>query len=203
MNFHNIKEVDEFPLDDALRPRLDGLVDYLQQKIEANAFDYLPLATIAQDTGLAVDQLLTFGSTPADLIHHIAYRLNQQMIDRFMNLHLLAMGFETLARVKAYLLMLYKFDIEHIKLRGAIMQYAWSWSFANEERINNQYMKLMAPVYLEFMDSNMNNIDGRCHAVWALYQRGLRLAALRKASAEDCLNDITPALVMICDSRAV
>jgi hypothetical protein len=202
MNFHSVREVDEFPLDDMLRARLDGLVDYLQQKIEANACDYLPLASIAQDNGLTVDQLLTFGSTPADLIHHIAYRLNQRMIDQFMNLHLLAMGFETLSRVKAYLLLLYKFDIEHIKLRGAIKQYEWSWNFANEERINNQYMKLMAPIYLEFVDSNMNDIDSRCHAIWTLYQRGLRLAALRKASAEDCLSEITPALAMICKNSA-
>lgn len=198
MDFHAVKDVDAFPIDDLLRSRLEGLVDYLQQKIEANACDYLPLLTIAQENSLTVDQLMQFGTTPADLIHHIAYRLNQKMIDRFMNLHLMAMGFETLARVKAYLLMLYKFDIEHIKLRGAIMQYAWSWNVSNEERINNQYMKLMAPIYLEFLESKMDDIDGRCHAIWSLYQRGLRLAALRKASAEECLHDITPALAAIC-----
>ena len=200
MNFHSIKETDEFPLSNDLKPRLDNLVDYLQQKIEANTCDFLPLSTIAQENGLTVAQLNEFGATHADLVHHVAYRLNQKMLDRFMRLHLLAMGFGTLARLKAYLLQLYKFDLEHIKLRGAIMQYAWSWNFANEERINNQYMKLMAPVYLECLDEKLSDPDGRCHIVWALYQRGLRLAALRNAKAEECLAEITPALAVVCQA---
>jgi hypothetical protein len=202
MDFHSVKESDAFPVPPELKERLDGLLDYLQKKIEANACDYLPLSTIAQDNGLTTQQLLAFGATPADLIHHIAYRLNQTMIDRFMNLHLMALGFETLPRIKAYLLMLYKFDTEHIKLRGAIMQYAWSWKLENDERLSNQHMKLMAPVYLEFIENNMQNADGRCHSIWALYQRGLRLAALRKASAEECLNEISDALAVVCERIA-
>ena len=111
------------------------------------------------------------------------------------------MGFSLTEQVKAYVFQLYQHDVKHLTFRTAVQSYAWMWSVVDEERVCNQAMKLMTPIYIALHAHGFGSIDARCQAIWALYTQGLRTAALGKGSASDCLAVITSSLEFILESK--
>jgi hypothetical protein len=201
MNFQRIKESDEVELPLLLRNRLVSLVLYLKEKIDAGQFDELSLAQIAKDNRMTIPQLMEFGFTKANLVCHVVVAENEVLIQKLMGLDLSTMGSSLTEQVKAYLFQMYQHDLKHLAFRTAIQSYAWMWSVVDEERLTNQAMKLMTPIYIALNAHGFVRIDARCHAIWALYIRGLRTAALGKGSASDCLAAITDSLEFITESK--
>ena len=175
----------------------DRLLDYLEDKIANDACGYLTVELIAEENKLTPTEILEIGADPSSLIYLMAHRLNSRMIQKFCTTYLFAIGFSSLERINKYLLRLFEFDIENIKLRGAIHQYAWSFNKTQANAINNQAMRLLAPIYLEFHENQIEHPDARCHSIWGLYSHALRLSATQGASAQDCLNEIQDAITLI------
>jgi hypothetical protein len=71
----------------------------------------------------------------------------------------------------------------------------------DEERHTNQVMKLMTPIYIALHTHGFHRIDARCQAIWALYMRGLRTAALSKGNAQACWDSVREALEFITESK--
>jgi len=177
---------------------LDQILDYLEEKIATDSCAYLAIEVIAKENNLTSAEIIEIGTDPSSLVFQMAYRLNARMIENFSTTYLFATGFTTLDRIKKYLLSLYQFDVSNIKLRGAIHQYSWSQNKQQEQQINEQAMRLMAPIYLEFLENQIENPDARCHAIWSLYIHALRLRAVKGASAQECLEDIWDSIELIC-----
>lgn len=201
MNFQRIRESDEVELPLLLKNRLVSLVLYLKEKIEAGHFDALTLGHIAKDNRMTIPQLMEFGFTKANLVCHVVVADNEVLIQKLMGLDVSTMGSSLTEQVKAYLFQMYQHDLKHLTFRTAIQSYAWTWSVVDEARVTNQSMKLMMPIYQALHAQGFHHIDARCHAIWALYIRGLRTAALSKGSASDCLAAITPSLEFITESK--
>jgi hypothetical protein len=201
MNFQKIKESDEVELPLLLRNRLVSLVLYLKDKIDAGQFDEISLAQIAKDNRMTIPQLMEFGFTKANLVCHVVVAENEVLIQKLTGLDLTTMGSSLTEQVKAYVFQMYQHDLKHLAFRVAIQSYAWMWSVVDEERLTNQAMKLMTPIYIALNAHGFGCIDARCHAIWALYIRGLRTAALGKGSASDCLAAITDSLEFITESK--
>jgi hypothetical protein len=201
MNFQRIKESDEVELPLLLKNRLVSLVLYLKEKIDAGQFDGLSLAQIAKDNRMTIPQLMEFGFTKANLVCHVVVAENEVLIQRLTGLDLSTMASSLTEQVKAYLFQMYQHDLKHLAFRTAIQSYAWMWSVVDEARVTNQAMKLMTPIFRALHAHGFHHIDARCHAIWALYVRGFRTAALGKGSASDCLAAITPSLEFITESK--
>jgi hypothetical protein len=200
MNFQKIKESDEVELPLLLKSRLVSLVDYIQQKINDGKFDALSLAEIAKDNRMTIPQLMEFGFTKANLVCHAVVVKNDAMIKKMIGVDLSAMGATLTEQVKAYMLQMFQYDLDQLVFRTAIQPYAWAWSVVDEERVTNQAMKLMTPVYIALHAHELDRIDARCQSIWALYMRGLRTAALSKGTAGDCLAAIATSLELITES---
>lgn len=198
MNFEKLNELAEQDRTPQQESNLERILDYLEEKITTNSCSYLTIEAITKENNLTNSEILELGANPSSLIFLMAIRLNKRMIHQFHKTYLFATGFTVLARIEKYLLSLYQFDIEHIKLRGAIHQYSWSLSRTQEEQINCQAMQLMFPIHLEFKENQIKNPDARCQAIWSLYTQSLRLNAIYGASAQECLEDIWDAVVSIC-----
>ena len=202
MNFQKIKESDEVELPLLLKNRLVSLMLYIKQKIEAGQFDTLSLVQIAKDNSMTIPQLMEFGFTKANLVCHTVVAENEVLIQKLMGLDLATMGSSLTEQVKAYLFQMYQYDLKQLVFRTAVQSYAWTWSVVDETRVNNQAMKLMTPIYIAMHAHGFENIDARCQALWALYIRGLRTAALGKGSAGDCLAAISPSLEFITERKS-
>jgi hypothetical protein len=201
MNFHKIKESDEVELPLLLKNRLVSLVAYIREKIDAGQFDSLALADIAKDNRMTIPQLMEFGFTKSNLVCHAVVMSNDEMIRMLVAQDISPLGNTATDQVQAYLLQMYKYDLQQLAFKTAIQSYAWTWSVVDEERITNQAMKLMTPVYIALHAHGFDNIDARCQAIWALYMRGLRTAALGKGNANDCLASVRVALELITESK--
>lgn len=201
MNFHKIKESDEVELPLLLKNRLVSLVAYIREKIEAGLFDALTLADVAKDNRMTIPQLMEFGFTKANLVCHAVVASNEEMIQALAQQDITHLGETAIQQVEAYVLQMYEYDVQQLPFKTAIQSYAWNWSVVDEERFTNQVMKLMMPVHMAFHAQGFTNIDARCQAIWALYMRGLRTAALGKGSANDCLASIRPGLELITESK--
>ncbi len=201
MNFQKIKESDDVELPLLLRSRLVSLVAYIKQKIESNEFDALSLITIAKDNRMTIPQLMEFGFTKANLVCHAVVAHNETMIQQLVTQDMTVMGATASEQIQAYLLQMYHYDLGQLSFKTAIQSYAWSWSVVDEERFTNQAMKLMTPVYIALHAHGFDRIDARCQTIWALYNRGLRTAALGKGNANDCLESVREALELITESK--
>lgn len=202
MNFAKVKEKDPLDLPVLLKSRLGSLVAYIRQKMDRGEWEVLSLTDIAKDNRMTLPQLMDFGFTKANLVCHAVVASHEQMAEKFVGTQLGQLG-ETLPdQIKTYLLTLYQHDVPQIDFRCASQGYAWQWSLMDEERIINQAMKLMTPVYLALFDANFTQLDARCQAIWALYQQGLRVAAVQKGRAEDCLQAISSALDLLIGNPA-
>jgi hypothetical protein len=202
MNFQKIKESDEVELSLLLKNRLVSLVLYIKEKIESGQFDALTLAQIAKDNRMTIPQLMEFGFTKANLVCHAVVAENETLIQKLIGLDLSTLGASLTEQVKAYVLKMYQHDVQQLAFRTAVQPYAWTWSVVDESRVTNQAMKLMSPVYIALHAHDFDNIDARCQALWALYVRGLRCAALGKGSASDCLATITTSIEFITESKS-
>ena len=180
--------------------KLDVLLNHIEQHVRADRGEQLTIEGITKETHLTSEELVKIGAHPSNLIYLLAHRLNQRMVEKFSSTYLFALGFTSIERIGKYLLLLLDFDIENIKLRGAIHQYSWSFSAEQERLINSQSLKLMAPLHLEFIENQFSTPDARCQAIWSLYTHALRLSAIRGASAQDCLKEIWDSVQLICNS---
>ena len=201
MNFQKIKESDEVELPLLLRNRLVSLVLYVKQKIESGQFDALTLADIAKDNRMTIPQLMEFGFTKANLVCHALVASNEAMIQALVSQDITTLGDTADAQIHAYVLQMYRYELPQLSFNASVQQYAWTWSLVDEERITNQCMKLMTPIYIALHAHGYDHIDARCQAIWALYTRGLRTAAVGKGNAEDCLASITHSLKLITESK--
>lgn len=201
MNFQKIKESDDVELPLLLRSRLASLVVYVQEKIESAQFDGLSLADIAKDNRMTIPQLMEFGFTKANLVCHAVVAYNEHMIAALAAQDITNLGASAAEQVQAYLLQMYQYDTKRLTFKTGAQSYAWSWSVVDEERYTNQIMKLMSPIYRALYVDGFSHIDARCQAIWALYMRGLRAAAVRKGSPEDCLATVRHALQLILESK--
>jgi hypothetical protein len=150
------------------------------------------LAQIAKDNRMTIPQLMEFGFTKANLVCHVVVAENEVLIQKLTGLDLSTMGSSLTEQVKAYVFQMYQHDLKHLAFRVAIQSYAWMWSVVDEERLT---------IYIALNAHGFGCIDARCHAIWALYIRGLRTAALGKGSASDCLAAITDSLEFITESK--
>lgn len=201
MNFHKIKENDDVELPLLLRNRLTSLVAYVQEKIEAGQFDALTLADIAKDNRMTIPQLMEFGFTKANLVCHAVMAYNEQMIQALAYQDITTLGGSVFEQISAYLLQMYRYDVKRLAFRTGAQSSVWAWSVVDEERFTNQIMKLMGPIYMALHMHGFSKIDARCQAIWALYMRGLRTAAVSKGLAEDCLANVHEALHIITESK--
>jgi hypothetical protein len=201
MNFQKIKESDEVELPLLLRNRLVSLVAYIKDKIDAGQFDGLSLAEIAKDNRMTIPQLMEFGFTKANLVCHALVALNEDMIQTLVAKNLNTLTGNVSDQVTSYLLQMYDYDLKHLTFKTAIQSYAWSWSVVDEERHTNQVMKLMTPIYMVLHSQGFSHVDAHCQAIWALYMRGLRTAALCKGDAQDCLASVRSALALIMERK--
>jgi hypothetical protein len=165
-------------------------------------WELLSLTDIAKDNRMTLPQLMEFGFTKANLVCHAVVASHEQMAQKFVGTQLMALGGTLTEQIKTYLLALYQHEVSQIDFRSASQGYAWQWSLMDEERVINQAMKLMTPVYLALFDANFTRLDARCQAIWALYQQGLRVAAVQKGRAEDCVQAISSALDLLMESPA-
>ena len=201
MNFQKIKESDEVELPLLLKNRLISLVAYIQQKIEASEFDALSLATIAKDNRMTIPQLMEFGFTKSNLVCHAVVANNEAMIQALAGQDITVLGATVTEQVQAYLLQMYQYDMQQLAFKTAIQSYVWTWSVVDEARFTNQLMKLMTPVHKALLAEGFHHIDARCQAIWALYMRGLRTAAMSRGHAKDCVASIRTALQFITESK--
>jgi hypothetical protein len=201
MNFQKIKESDEVELPLLLKNRLISLVAYIQEKIEASEFDGLSLALIAKDNRMTIPQLMEFGFTKSNLVCHAVVANNENMIQALAGQDIRILGATATEQVQAYLLQMYQYDMPHLAFKTAVQSYVWTWSVVDEARFTNQIMKLMRPVYQALHAQGLSHIDARCQAIWALYMRGLRTAAVNKGQAKDCVAAIRTALEFITESK--
>lgn len=201
MNFHKIKESDEVELSLLLKSRLVSLVAYVKEKVEAGLFDALSLAEIAKDNRMTIPQLMEFGFTKANLVCHAVVATNEEMIQALTRQDVSQLGQTASEQVFAYLLQMYEHDLRQLGFRAAVQSYGWSWSVVDESRITNQAMKLMGPVYLALHAKGLSCVDARCQAIWALYMRGLRVAALSRGTANDCLASVQEAIELLIESK--
>lgn len=201
MNFKKIKESDEVELPLLLKNRLVSLVSYIQEKIESGQFDTMSLAEIAKDNRMTIPQLMEFGFTKSNLVCHAVVAYNERMIQALATQDVAALGSTVNEQIHAYLLQMYQYDVEHIAFKSAVQSYAWNWSVVDEERHTNQVMKLMTPIYIALHAHGFDRIDARCQAIWALYMRGLRTAALGKGDEQDCVASVYEALEFITESK--
>jgi hypothetical protein len=178
--------------------KLDGLLDYLEQKISSDSGEYLTIEVIGKQNNLTASDLMEIGATPSSLIYHLAFRLNTRMIEQFSTVYLFALGFSTIERVGKYLLRLLEFDVKNIKLKGALHQYSWSLSKEQKLEIDHQISQLMYPLYLEFVETHLTEPQARCKAVWGLYLQALQTAAVNENSPEDCLKEIWEGVTLLC-----
>ena len=202
MNFAKVKEKDPLDLPVLLKSRLGGLVTYIRQKMDDGEWEVLSLTDIAKDNRMTLPQLMEFGFTKANLVCHAVVASHEQMSQKFVGTQLAELAGTLTEQIKIYLLALYQHDVPQIDFRSASQGYAWQWSLMDEERVINQAMKLMTPVYLALFDANFTQLDARCQAIWALYQQGLRVAAVQKGRAEDCLQAISSALDLLIGNPA-
>jgi hypothetical protein len=201
MNFQKIRESDEVELPLLLRSRLVSLVSYIKDKVEAGLFDALTLADIAKDNRMTIPQLMEFGFTKANLVCHAVVSSNEQMIQALAAQDITTLGSTAIAQIEAYLLQMYHYDLPQLLFKTATQSYVWSWSVVDEERYTNQVMKLMTPIHMALQVHGFHHIDARCQAIWALYMRGLRTAALGKGDPQDCLASVRVALQLITESK--
>jgi len=201
MNFQKIKESDDVELPLLLKNRLVSLVNYIRQKIEASEFDALSLATIAKDNRMTIPQLMEFGFTKSNLVCHAVVASNEGMIQALVMQDITNLGTTLHQQVEAYLLQMYHYDLRQLPFKTAIQSYAWTWSVVDEERFTNQAMKLMTPIYIALHAHGFDHVDARCQAIWALYNRGLRVAAMGKGSANDCLASVRTSLKLLTESK--
>lgn len=201
MNFQKIKESDDVELPLLLKNRLVTLVAYIEEKIESGQFDAMALADIAKDNRMTIPQLMEFGFTKANLVCHAVVTYNERMIQALVSQDISTLGHSLSEQIHAYLLQMYAYDLEHFGFKTAVQSYAWHWSVVDEERHTNQVMKLMTPIYIALQTHGLHRIDARCQAIWALYMRGLRTAALRKGDAQACLASVRDALEFILESK--
>lgn len=201
MNFQKIRESDEVELPLLLRSRLVSLVSYIKDKIEAGLFDALTLAEIAKDNRMTIPQLMEFGFTKANLVCHAVVSSNEEMIQALAAQDITTLGSTAIEQIEAYLLQMYRYDLSQLPFKTATQSYVWSWSVVDEERYTNQVMKLMTPIYIALQVHGFHHIDARCQAIWALYMRGLRTAALGKGDPQDCLASVRVALQLITESK--
>jgi hypothetical protein len=201
MNFQKIKESDEVELPLLLKNRLVSLVAYIEEKIEAGQFDAMTLADIAKDNRMTIPQLMEFGFTKPNLVCHAVVAYNEQMIQALVTQDIATLGSTVNEQIHAYLLQMYQYDLDHMAFKTAVQSYAWNWSVVDEERYTNQVMKLMTPIYIALHTHGFHRIDARCQAIWALYMRGLRTAALSKGDAQACLASVLEALEFITESK--
>ena len=201
MNFQKIKESDEVELPLLLKNRLISLVAYIQEKMEAGQFDAVTLTDIAKDNRMTIPQLMEFGFTKPNLVCHAVVAYNEQMIQALATQDVCALGDTAAAQIEAYLLQMYQYDLRQLPFKTAAQAYAWNWSVVDEARYTNQVMKLMTPIYIALHTHGFNQIDARCQAIWALYMRGLRTAALSKGDANDCLESVRDALEFITEGK--
>jgi hypothetical protein len=201
MNFQKIKESDEVELPLLLKNRLVSLVVYIKEKIEAGQFDAMALADIAKDNRMTIPQLMEFGFTKSNLVCHAVVAYNERMIQSLVTQDMASLGSTVSEQIRAYLLQMYQYDLQHMDFKTAVQSYTWNWSVVDEERHTNQVMKLLTPIYTALQAHGFHSIDVRCQTIWALYMCGLRTAALRKGDAQACLASVREALEFITESK--
>jgi hypothetical protein len=159
------------------------------------------LTDIAKDNRMTIPQLMEFGFTKSNLVCHAVVAYNERMIQALVTQDMATLGNTVNEQIHAYLLQMYQYDLEHMAFKTAIQSYAWNWSVVDEERHTNQVMKLMTPIYIALHTHGFHRIDARCQAIWALYMRGLRTAALSKGNAQACWASVREALEFITESK--
>lgn len=202
MDYNRIQENDELPLSVLNKSRLNSLIEYATQKLWEGRYDELTIAQIAHDNRMTIPQLVALVYSKVDLACQAVHAANELMIGKFMNLNIHTLGKNSSERISNYLLKLFQHDLAQLKFRIEVQRYSWLWSVVSEDRLNNQAMKLMAPIYLEYSGENLDRIDARCTAVWALYKRTLRQAAIYQYDANDCINECYQSICLLSEGKS-
>jgi len=160
-------------------------------------FEAVGMREIAQAVGLQPTQVYRLELSKTDILAEVILELNSELIDTLPVILETVRVDTALERTSDYLLALYQFDIHYQPLRSVGAIYGWSWNGAYEAAVIEQVWKILAPIAGWLKDGGYDDIPARCYGIWALYYVGYRRAVTKGASAEECLAEIHPSLVML------
>lgn len=163
----------------------------------AIGYESVGMREIAAALGLQPTQIYRLNLTKVDILAEVIIELNSKVIDLLPALLESVTGKTSLERTCSYLLMLYRIDIEHIKLRSVGAMYGWSWNPRYESIVVAQVKQLLAPIAAWLAEDGYDDLPARCYGIWSLYYVGYRRAVIQGCDAQECLNEIHPSLKIL------
>lgn len=160
-------------------------------------FEAVGMRDIARAVGLQPTQVYRLKLSKTDILAEIILTLNNELIATLSALLQGITGRNALERTSAYLLALYRFDIEHLPLRSVGAMHGWSWSPAYEAAVVAQVLQFLAPIASWMQEDGLGDVSARCYAIWSLYYVGYRRAVIHGANAQECLAEIQPSLAIL------
>ena len=174
-----------------------ALIDAARSLFIKKGFAKVGMREIAGLAGLNPMQAYRLGLAKEDLLAEISIQLTAEQLTT------ITAGFspgpdETLQTfVERDLLQFYESDIAYISIRKESAAYGWMWSSKYESRIIEQVIAVLQPLSDAMASQGLQNIPDRGFSIWAMYYVGYRLAVIKGASANDCLNQIKNSLTLV------
>jgi AcrR family transcriptional regulator len=181
--------------------RQSQFVSSARQLFEQKGYAEVGMREIAAHAGFSPVQAYRIGLTKIDLLAEISIALSDEQIEKITKKMERRVDENVSAFVHRYLLNLYVSDIKHIKIRRESAAFGWMWSAAYEDRIRDQVMTLLSPIISVLTTEAHCDVSACCLAVWSLYYVGYRNAVVNGATAQECLDFISPSLKLLLQSK--
>ena len=172
-------------------------VNAAHELFEEKGYAEVGMRAIAAQAGFTPVQAYRLGLAKEDLLAEISIALSDEQIAKITRKTNRKPDEDLSKFVHRYLLMLYTWDIKHIKIRRESAVYGWMWSTEYEERIRAQVMELLSPIISALTDEGHPDVPACCLAIWSLYYVGYRNAVVNGATAKQCLDFISPSLNLL------
>lgn len=179
--------------------RINTIIGIAHRLFEQKGYEAVGIREICHAAGLSPTQLYRLGLTKQDLLAEVILRVNQEQIDVIMPFSPTKAA--TVQKyIEDYLQKLYVSDIKIKSIRAEGAAFGWKWSDKYESLITKQVFQLLKPIADALEHGGYDDIHARCYLIWCLYYVGYRKAVMNNSSAQECIKEIKPSL-MLCLSH--
>ena len=173
--------------------RTAEVIKIAHKLFDARGYEDVGIREIAKEAGISPMQVYRLGLDKQDLLAEVILVVNREMIGLIKPF---SPSKSKTARdfIEAYLLDLYRQDINIKSIRKEGAAFGWKWSGKYEALIISQLMQILKPIADSLAHFKYDDIEARCYAIWSLYYVGYRNAVMNNADASECLEGIKPSL---------
>jgi AcrR family transcriptional regulator len=179
------------------QPLKNLVLDAAKDLFLKHGYDAVGMREIAAAVGRQPVQIYRLNLSKSDILAELIITLNEEQIRQLPALCGCVRGTTLLDKVCGYFRELYALDIQNLPIRSVGAASGWMWNAAHEEKIIAQIHQLLQPVAGWMSEAGLERIEARGYGIWSVYYVGFRRAVLHGGSADECAQEIRPALEIL------